>query len=112
MSASTPQRHAQIVGLLPEKREEYLRLHAAVWPEVEARITASNITNYSIFILGDLLISYFEYTGDDFEADMALMAADPATRRWWKLTDPCQVPVPDAAAGTIWADASEVWHLA
>lgn len=106
------QRHLQLVGVRPEKREEYLELHRAVWPEVEQRISASNITNYSIFVLGDRLAAYFEYTGDDFEADMAAMAADPKTREWWALTDPCQVPLPDAPAGAIWADTTEVWHLA
>jgi len=105
------QRHLQLVGLRPEKREEYLALHAAVWPEIEQRISASNITNYSIFVLGDRLAAYFEYTGDDFAADMAAMAADPKTREWWALTDPCQEPLPDAAAGAIWADATEIWHL-
>ena len=29
----------------------------------------------------------------DFAADMARMAADPETQRWWKLTEPCQEPV-------------------
>lgn len=106
------QRHLQLVGVHPDKREQYLELHAAVWPEIEQRISASNISNYSIFILGDRLAAYFEYTGDDFDSDMAAMAADPKTREWWALTDPCQAPLPDAPAGTIWADATEIWHLA
>ena len=106
------QRHLQLVGVRPDKRDEYLELHAAVWPEIEQRISDSNITNYSIFILGDRLAAYFEYIGDDFAADMAAMAADPKTREWWALTDPCQEPLPDAASGAIWADATEIWHLA
>jgi len=28
------------------------------------------------------LSSYFEYVGNDFEADMAKMAADPTTQEW------------------------------
>jgi L-rhamnose mutarotase len=47
-----------------------------------------------------------------FDADMKLMAADPETQRWWKETDPCQAPLPDAAVkGKIWSDAREVFHL-
>ena len=39
-------------------------------------------------------------------------AADPETQRWWKETDPCQNPLPDAAArGKIWSDVTEVFHL-
>jgi L-rhamnose mutarotase len=105
------QRHLQLVGVRPEKRDAYLELHARVWPLVEARITASNITNYSIFIHGDLLVAYFEYVGVDLAADMAAIADDPTTREWWKLTDPCQSPLPGATDASPWVEASEVWHL-
>jgi L-rhamnose mutarotase len=104
-------RYCQVVGLNPEMHDEYLRLHAAVWPEVEATLIRCNVTNYSIFLSGDLLIAYFEYVGDDFDADQARIAADPATQEWWKLTDPCQSPVPTAPAGSLWAPAEEIWHL-
>ena len=43
---------------------------------------------------------------------MKKMAADPETRRWWKETDPCQSPLPDAKkAGKTWADTKEIYHL-
>jgi|SRR6185312_10156799 len=105
------ERHLQVIGLRPEHREEYLRLHREVWPEVEARLKASNIENYSIFNHADTLYGYFEYTGTDYAADMAAMGDDPKTQEWWKLTDPCQQPLPTAAPGTMWTDAEEVYHL-
>ncbi|MDO9396671.1 MAG: L-rhamnose mutarotase [Herbiconiux sp.] len=106
------ERHALVVGVEPSLREEYLRLHAAVWPQVEATLSASNITNYSIFVRGDLLVAYYEYVGDDHEADMARIAADPVTREWWTHTDPCQVPLfADQPEGERWAPLTEVWHL-
>lgn len=104
-------RHLQLVNVAPEKRDEYLALHAAVWPAVETRISASHIENYTIFIRGDLLIAYFEYTGEDYEADQALIAADPDTQEWWKLTDPCQIPIDGSPDGSLWSHADEVWHL-
>jgi len=106
------QRHLQAVGLSPERRDEYLRLHQAVWPDVLARLSASGIKNYSIFLRGDLLIAYFEYTGDDYPADMAMIAADPATQAWWNLTDPCQVSLDPSETETLWVDADEIFHLA
>ena len=57
------------------------------------------------------LFSYFEYVGSDFAADMAAMAADPRTQEWWKITDPCQEPLPDRAEGEWWAAAEEVFHV-
>ena len=54
------------------------RLHAAVWPQVEERLTASNITNYSISIRDDLPVAYFEYRGGDFDdADTDADADEP-----------------------------------
>ena len=74
-------------------------------------IRECNIRNYSIFYRDGYLFSYLEYVGDDFEADMAKMAADPVTQEWWKETDPCQEPVDSAAPGEWWADMEEVYHL-
>ncbi len=109
-STSRPQRFATVVRLRPEHREEYLKLHAEVWPEVTAAISAAHITNYSIFLQNDLLIGYYEYLGDDHGADMATMATDPVTRRWWELTDPCQERLDGTPDGEQWATAREVWH--
>lgn len=110
------QRHAWITGLKPEKATYYRKLHAEPWPSVNARIKECNIRNFSIYereIGGKTyLFAYLEYTGTDFDADMKKMAADPETQRWWKETDPCQSPLPDALkAGKIWSDTKEVYHL-
>lgn len=75
--------------LKPEKVEEYQQLHADVWPGVLDTIHRCNIHNYSIAIRGTELYTYYEYTGDDYAADMAKMNADPVTREWWKHTRPC-----------------------
>jgi L-rhamnose mutarotase len=56
------------------------------------------------------LFSYFEYIGEDFEADMAKMAADSETQRWWGVCIPCQDPLSDRASGQWWADMEEVFH--
>ena len=79
----------QIGKLKPEKIEEYIELHAATRHGVLTTITECNLRNYSIFIQGDLLFSYYEYIGEDYDADMAKMAADPVTQDWWKCTHPC-----------------------
>jgi L-rhamnose mutarotase len=103
-------RYGMVIGLKPEKVEEYKRLHAAVWPDVLKMITVCNIRNYSIFFQENLLFAYFEYIGKDFEADMAKMAADPMTQKWWKETNPCQGPVAWAKKGDWWSRMEEVFH--
>jgi L-rhamnose mutarotase len=104
-------RYGSVVRLRPEMEREYRRLHAAVWPDVLDQIARSNIRNYSIFLRDGVLFAYFEYGGEDFEADMAAMAADPRTQEWWTLTDPCQQPVETAADGQWWAPLEEVFHV-
>lgn len=104
-------RHGDVIRLRPEMEAEYRRLHAAVWPTVLEQIARSGIRNYTIFLRDGYLFSYFEYVGDDFEADMARMAADPETQRWWTFTDPCQQPVDTAAPGEHWAPMEEVFHV-
>ncbi len=105
------QRYGSVIRVKPEKLEEYKKLHANPWPEVNAMIKDCNIQNYSIYYRDGLLFSYFEYTGSDFEADMKKMAADSITQKWWKLTDPCQEPVESAEEGVWWAEMEEVYHL-
>jgi len=104
------QRYASVIGIPKENQAEYERLHAAVWPEVLAKITQVNIRNYSIYRYGELLFSYFEYVGDDFDGDMAKMAADPKTQEWWSVCMPLQRPVSDRAESEWWATIPEVFH--
>jgi L-rhamnose mutarotase len=109
------QRYGSVIEVKPDKIDEYKKLHAAAWPEVLEMIAACNIHNYSIYLrkLPDgnyYLFSYFEYTGDDFAADGAKMAADPMTQKWWDVCKPCHNPLPDRADGEWWAEMEEVFH--
>jgi L-rhamnose mutarotase len=105
-----PQRYGMVIQVRPEKLEEYKRLHAAVWPGVLKTIRDCNIRNYSIYHKDNYLFGYFEYHGTDFKADMARMAADPETQEWWKLCEPCQMPLPTRAENEWWANMEEVFH--
>ncbi len=104
------QRYGQVIGVRPEHIEAYERVHRDVWPEVLATIHACNMRNYSIFRYGNLLFAYFEYVGDDFDADMRRMAADPKTQEWWAVCEPMQDPVPEAREGEWWHAIPEVFH--
>lgn len=107
------QRMGHVIRIRPEHIDEYRRLHAAVWPAVLARLAASNITNYSIFLRQpeNLMFSYWEYRGTDFAADNAAIAADPETRRWWAICGPMQDPLDTRAEGEWWAPMDEVFHM-
>ena len=106
------QRMGMVIGLKPEKVAEYMRLHAAAWPEILAKISECNITNYSIYLKEpeNLLFGYWEYRGADFAADAARMAADPRTQDWWAVCMPCQEPLPDRRECEWLAMMEEVFH--
>lgn len=108
-------RVGSITGIKPDKIDYYKKLHAKVWPGVLKKLNECNIRNYSIYIkkIEDkyFLFSYFEYTGVDFDKDMKKMAADSTTQRWWKETDPTQIPLPEAASkNQVWTNMEEVFH--
>ncbi|MFY2825605.1 L-rhamnose mutarotase [Ruegeria sp. MALMAid1280] len=105
-------RMGMVIGVKPEKLDDYKRLHAAVWPDVLAQIAKSNICSCTIFLREpeNLLFGCWEYHGTDFKGDMARMAQDPRTQEWWTFTDPCQSPLPSRAEGEQWAPMIEVFH--
>lgn len=104
-------RYASVIGIKPENRAEYERLHADVWPDILAKIFECNIRNYSIYRYGEVLFSYFEYIGKNFEADMAKMEKDAMTQKWWGVCKPLQTPVADRTNGEWWAAIPEVFHV-
>jgi L-rhamnose mutarotase len=106
----TLKRVACVINLAPGAQADYERIHAAVWPEVLAQIYKSNIRNYSIYRLDQVLFSYFEYIGSDYEGDMAAMGLDEKTQEWWALTIPMQSPFPERGEGEWWMSLPEVFH--
>jgi len=103
-------RYGMVIKVRPEKLEEYNKLHSKVWQEVLDMIKKCNIRNYSIYHKDGYLFSYFEYDSQDFQADMAKIAADPMTQKWWRLCKPCQEPLETRTEGEWWADMEEVFH--
>jgi len=108
-------RFGSVTEVLPEKLAEYRKLHANAWPGILRRITASNIRNYSIYLRTfddgrHFLFTYFEYSGDDLDADMAAIAADAETLRWWDVCKPCLIPFRGLPPGECWAPMEEVFY--
>ena len=116
MQAAMPiKRYGSMIGLDPEKEQYYRKLHANTWPSVVDRLRKSNVCNFSIYTTEldgkKYLFSYFEYTGQDFDADMHAIAKDPETQRWWKETDPCQIQLPSRKPGDNWSDMETVFLM-
>ena len=101
----------QIGKLKKEKIDEYVELHANTWPGVLKTISECNLQNYSIFLYGDLVFSYFEYVGEDFEADMAKMELCPHTQKWWTHTKPCFEKFSIRPDSEFYADMKQIFYF-
>ena len=64
----------------PDKVDEYVAQHAAVWPDVLAAITDAGIRNYSTFIFGTRVFGYYEC--DDPKQALIDEAKPAAMTRW------------------------------
>lgn len=104
-------RFGQVIRLKDGVLDSYRKYHAEAWPGILSKINDCNIRNYSIYHKDGFLFAYFEYAGTDFDADMAKMAADPLTQKWWAIMKPMQQPLETRAAGEWWAGMEEVFHL-
>ena len=86
-----------VVGIKPDRIAEYKRLHADDNPGVRDLLNKYHIHSFSIYlhqIDGKWYeFGYYEYTGDDFEGDMAKLAAEPRNQAWLKICDPMQIPL-------------------
>jgi L-rhamnose mutarotase len=90
-------RVGMVIGIHPEHIAEYKRLHADGHPGVRDLLRKYHMRNFSIFLteIGGKWyeFGYYEYTGNDFEADMAELARDPRNIEWLRICDPMQIPL-------------------
>jgi len=104
-------RVGMVIKIKPEYIDEYRELHSASNAGVRDLLTKAHMHNFSIFLhqLDDgnwYEFGYYEYTGDDFEADMATLDKHPRNIEWLKVCDPMQVPL---EGYTGWAEMEQVY---
>ena len=50
-------RFGQIIGVDPERIDEYAEHHNNIWPEIVQALRVAEISNYSIFFHDDLMFA-------------------------------------------------------
>ena len=103
-----------IIMLKAEAVELYKKVHRETWPEILDLIKAANIGNYTIFLREpeNILFAYWEYHGEDFEADQAHLAAHPRMKAWWALCEPMQLPLDTRRPDEWWSRMESVFFTA
>jgi L-rhamnose mutarotase len=74
------ERTAFVLRVRPERLDEYVAAHRAVWPEMLDALRAAGIRNYSIFRDGNRMFGYFE--ADDLDAVGRRLAGQEVVSRW------------------------------
>ena len=106
----TGTRHvARVARLRAGALPSYERLHSAVWPTLERELRTAHISNYSIFVHGDLLFSVFDYSGDDLARDLVLLGRSTVAMDWEELTGPLVTGVDSSS--DVWQAMRQVYHL-
>jgi len=110
-AVSTPaQRVCFQLQVKPDRIDEYIERHRAVWPEMLAAISEAGRRNYSIFLREDgLLIGYYET--DDDAASAAALASDPRTREWEESSTDLFVSLSGERADQSALQLREVFNL-
>lgn len=94
----------------PGKIDEYRRVHATVWPELEQLFRDTGVTKYVIYAWGDVLFSHMEV--EDYDELMARFGRSEIAQRWEVELMADLIEYPDGDPETGWPLVlDEVWAL-
>ena len=100
------QRSAFVLRIRPDKIDEYVEAHRAVWPDMLDALRGAGIRNYSIYRAGDQVFGYFE--ADDLARAANYLDAQEVCTRWQDtMAGLLQERVPDAGPPAL----EEIFHL-
>ncbi|GAB3558894.1 L-rhamnose mutarotase [Spirosoma fluminis] len=91
---------------------EYEQHHERIWPEIEASIRESGITNMEIYRIGNRLFMIMD-TDDTFSFAQkdAADAANPIVQQWENFMWQYQQALPMAKPGEKWSLMKKIFQL-
>jgi L-rhamnose mutarotase len=94
------QRSAFVLRIRPDRVDDYVEAHRAVWPEMLDALRNAGIRNYSIFRAENMVFGYFEV--DDLAAAARYLDAQDVSRRWQdQMAEFLEERVPDAGPPSL-----------
>jgi L-rhamnose mutarotase len=76
-----------------DQRDEYIRRHREVWPDVMAEHHRAGVTKMAIYMRGTELFLYME--ADDYAKAVRILSASPAVLRWEEYMAPIMEEIGD-----------------
>lgn len=94
--------------LKPGCKEEYIRRHNKIWPELKLLLTEAGISDYTIFLdeETDLLFAVQTKEGRGSSQDLG---SNPIVHKWWKYMDDIMETNPDSSPVSI--PLEKVFHM-
>jgi len=94
--------------LFPGMREEYLRRHREIWPELVRELKAAGISDYSIYLDEETLTLFYtlKLADDNSYAELPRKAI---MKKWWDHMKDLMETNPDNSPVCI--DLPEMFHL-
>ena len=114
-ACSGVRRVGQVARLRPAAAERLEEMNESFERDVAPILNRYGIRNYSIYLKelseGEpYLFKYMEYTGRDFEGDLAKLREDPKFRQWERtLGEECLVKTPDNDKDW-WMEGEEIFY--
>jgi L-rhamnose mutarotase len=103
------QRLALCYRAIPEKKQEYIKAHREIWPEITRGLKEAGCHEMTVFLRGNSLFLYALI--DDIAEFNRIRAKDPAYRRWdaW-MNQLLEAPFDDEEPGAF-AAMEEIWRF-
>lgn len=92
------ERYAWKATLLEGKKEEYIRRHDEIWPEMLEVLHEAGICNYSIWNVGNELFGYYECAKGIAHA-AKVQSESPVVARWDEYMKDVMIMEPDPETG-------------
>ena len=94
--------------LKPGCREEYIKRHNAIWPELATLIKEGGVSDYSIFLDAEtnILFAVQKQGGTRSSQDMGI---NPVVAKWWEFMADIMETNPDFSPVTV--PLEEVFYL-
>ena len=103
------ERMALVYRLKPGKRDEYVRAHQEIWPEITQGMKDAGCREMTIFLRGDLLFLYALI--DNIEQFNAERAQDPHFQKWNAWMHELLAAPFDDEEPSAFAALDEVWRF-
>jgi len=101
-------RQAFKMRLNPGKKEEYMRRHAAIWPELVQLLHDSGVSDYYIFF-DEETSTLFAVQNMEGEKSSQDLGSNPVVQKWWSYMSDIMVTNPDKSPAS--APLEQVFYM-